>query len=224
MCVCAVILLCESVTVGLSESADAGRVGWWECVYLGTAGLARREPGQDAHVLAARVLWLTAPRYPPRRPCLVGQRAQPRPVSVCQLGLPLFQTGPHPWHRPRFHTGSSPTAGPLQARPAAPLPWDFHPQQKRSLPRTGGAVPGPDRRATSAAALAAPENSQNECLLPALCKRSQILRWGGWAPLSCHPLSEACPTSLFQTAAHPSLSPTCTLTPHTGPFSLSFLK
>ena len=161
LCICAVIFMCVSVTVGLSESADAVRVRGWECVYLGMAGLARREPGQDAHVLAARVLWLTAPWYPPRRPCLVGQHAQPRPVSVRQLGLPPFQTGPHPWHRPRFHTGSSPTAGPLQARPAAPLPWDFHPQEKRSLPRTGGAMPGPDRIATSAAALPAPENSQN---------------------------------------------------------------
>ena len=47
-----------------------------------TAGLAQREPGQEAHILAAHVSWLTAPRCLPWFPHQLGQFAQLRPVLV----------------------------------------------------------------------------------------------------------------------------------------------
>ena len=164
-CVCVCVCVCE-----------------YECVCVQIAGLAQEEPGREAHTLAARVSWLTAPRCPPACPHLVGQFAQLRPVSVSAgassvLNRPasLAQTEISHWLVPncRSPLGQASCPAPLGLPPTRePLPaWDG-----RSQPRAG------QNGHVNNSALPTPGSGQNEHLPPALYKH-QPYRWGlPWPP------------------------------------------
>ncbi|CAI9177711.1 unnamed protein product [Rangifer tarandus platyrhynchus] len=137
-------------------------------------------------------------------------------------GLPLPRPGCQGTHH-GFPISVS-DKGALWAKPAAPLPWDFHPQENPSLSRTGGAIPELDRMATSRT-LPSPPLRTVKTSACCQCSTNINLSGGDYSGLlGSHPLSEACPTFLFQMANRPSCSPTCTLTPHTGLFCLSFKR
>lgn len=112
----------------------------YECVCVQMAGLAQEEPGREAHILAARVLWLTAPRCLPACPHLVGQFAQLRPVSV-SAGASSVLNRLESLAQTEILHWLVPNCRPLWARPAArSLGTSTH---KRTPPCLGWEEPAP---------------------------------------------------------------------------------